>query len=83
MLLVMFVPLVSQSGCSALLISTRHQVQVVNSANVGSGSLLVMLIQSLKRGDLAFEMVLSGIVTEHGERVGAAEGIALSHIPCV
>ena len=50
---------------------------------MGSGPLLVMLIQSLKRGDLAFEMVISGIVTEHGERVGAAEGIALSHIPCV
>ena len=42
---------------------------------MGSGPLLVMLIQSLKRGDLAFEMVLSGIVTEHGERVGAAEGL--------
>ena len=64
-------------------------IDLKNRRTLGSGplfptvSLLVMLIQSLKRGDLAFEMVISGIVTEHGERAGAAEGIALSHIPCV
>jgi hypothetical protein len=57
--------------------------RVVNSVNVGYGPLLVMLIQPLKYGDLAIEMVLSGIVIEHGERAGATEGILLSHTPCV
>jgi hypothetical protein len=41
----------------------------------------VSRIQLLKRSALAFEMVLSGLITEYGERADAAEGVSLSHTP--
>lgn len=54
---------------------------VVNRLKPGSGTLLVMLVQFLRRGDLVWEMTLSGSITGYGERADAREGILLSHIP--
>jgi hypothetical protein len=48
---------------------------------LGSGTLVVILIGSLKRSALAIEMVLSGLITEHEARVGAAEGVSFSRTP--